>query len=105
MNAISRRGFLTSAAFVAGASAADSARAAEPGRSGPANITGYPPAAEGIYLFQMHPSDGSLSLVNITTGVSNPSFLAIHPNREYLYCVNENTEGRVSSFSINQANG
>jgi 6-phosphogluconolactonase len=31
---------------------------------------------------------------------SNPSFLAVHPNRRFLYAVNENGKGTVSAFSI-----
>ncbi|MDQ1472178.1 MAG: hypothetical protein QOJ99_3658 [Bryobacterales bacterium] len=37
--------------------------------------------------------------------VSNPSFLAVHPGKRFLYCVNENNIGTVSAFSISPSNG
>jgi len=67
--------------------------------------------SEGIYLYRLDLSSGELRHVATTSGVMNPSFLAIAPNRRYLYAVNEVEEfagkksGAVSAFSIDQRTG
>jgi 6-phosphogluconolactonase len=60
--------------------------------------------AKGIYVFRMNPSDGGLTLLQIVE-IPNPSYLALDPALRYLYCVNEMTDGGVSSFAINQTSG
>src|SRR5208283_2860812 len=50
-----------------------------------------PPAPEpskGIYLFQMHPHTGKLNYVTSTKAI-NPTYLAIHPNKKWLYSLNQ----------------
>jgi 6-phosphogluconolactonase len=70
----------------------------------------HPSAAVGIYVFRMDPSDGALTLVQIVP-TDNPSFLALDPTLAHLYSTNENglannlPGGRVSAYTINQANG
>jgi 6-phosphogluconolactonase len=64
----------------------------------------HPSTAVGIYVFKMHPSDGGLTLLQIVPA-SNPSFLALDPMLQSLYSVNEMTDGHVSAYTINQANG
>jgi 6-phosphogluconolactonase len=67
--------------------------------------------SEGIYVYRMEKSSGSLEFVSTAKGVDNPSFLAIDPQRRYLYAVNEVSEfagkqgGAVSAFSIDQGTG
>jgi 6-phosphogluconolactonase len=67
--------------------------------------------SEGIYVYRMEKSSGTLSFVSKATGVNNPSFLAIHPQQNYLYAVNEVGEfagkpgGAVSAFSIDPKTG
>lgn len=67
--------------------------------------------SEGIYLISMDPATGLLEHVSKTVGVDNPSFLALHPNGQYLYAVNEVSDfqgeesGAVSAFAINPENG
>ena len=67
--------------------------------------------SEGIYVYRMHPITGALELASITDAGENPTFLAIHPQRRYLYAVNEISEfdgkasGSVSAFAIDQTNG
>jgi 6-phosphogluconolactonase len=67
--------------------------------------------SEGIYLYRMNLSSGELKHAATTTGVVNPSFLAVDPRRRNLYAVNEVTEvagrpgGAVSAFSIDQRTG
>src|SRR6516164_2502960 len=60
--------------------------------------------AKGIYVFRMNPSNGGLTLLQIAE-IANPSYLALDPTLQHLYSVNEMTDGAVSAFAINQANG
>jgi 6-phosphogluconolactonase len=60
--------------------------------------------AVGIYVFQMDPADGGLTLLQ-TVAASNPSFLALDPTVSHLYSVNEETAGRVSAYAIDEASG
>jgi 6-phosphogluconolactonase len=57
-----------------------------------------------IYIYQMNSETGALTKVGTSPSTSNPSYLAIHPNGKWLYCVNENSSGMVSAFSIDTAN-
>ena len=60
---------------------------------------------EGIYQYRFDPLDGSLSLVGAARDTLNPSFLAVHPNRRFLYAANELGEGAVSAFAIQPRTG
>ena len=59
----------------------------------------------------MDQSTGALEPVGKTTGVTNPSYLAVDPRRRYLYAVNElkmyegKPSGSVSAFIIDPATG
>ena len=67
--------------------------------------------SEGIYVYRFDPDTGALDLLSKATGLDNPSFLAIHPTRRYLYAVNEvrgkggSDGGAVSAFSIDPKTG
>lgn len=67
--------------------------------------------SEGIYVYSMDMSSGILKFASKATGLSNPSFLAIHPQKPYLYAVNEVSEfagkpsGAVSAFAIDEKTG
>ncbi len=67
--------------------------------------------SEGIYVYRMNLASGDLKLLSIAKGVANPSYLSIHPQRKYLYSVNEVGEfagkrtGAVTSFAIDQRTG
>ncbi|MDY0096098.1 MAG: lactonase family protein [Candidatus Vecturithrix sp.] len=70
-----------------------------------------PSTAEGIYVFKMDQTQSALELIQVVTD-ENPSFLAVDPTRNYLYCVNElgadhegSPLGRVSAYKINQSDG
>ncbi len=66
--------------------------------------------SKGIYIYRMDLKTGALHYVNTVKGAS-PAFLAIHPNRKYLYSVNELNEyegksgGSVSAFRIDAKTG
>jgi 6-phosphogluconolactonase len=67
--------------------------------------------SEGIYLYRLNLSSGELKHVTTTKGVKDPSFLALSPNRRFLYAVNEVEEfenkksGALSAFAIDQKTG
>jgi 6-phosphogluconolactonase len=66
--------------------------------------------AKGIYAYRYDAGSGSMASLGLVAESPNPAFLALHPNGEYLYAVNEGdpdspTEGSVSAFSINKENG
>lgn len=69
-----------------------------------------PSTSKGIYVFKMDMS-GSLSLIQVVA-TENPSFLALNPSKQYLYCVNElgtddagSPLGRVSAYKIDSLSG
>ena len=67
--------------------------------------------SKGIYAFEFSLSDGSLKPLGLAAETPSPSFLAIHPNKEFLYAVNELGEfqdekaGSVSAFAIEGGSG
>jgi 6-phosphogluconolactonase len=67
--------------------------------------------SKGIYRCEFDASSGKLSEPVLAAEVTNPSFLALHPNNHYLYAVGEmpSFEGRpsgaVTAFSIDPASG
>lgn len=67
--------------------------------------------SKGIYRFLLDRTTGEVSEPQVTTGVVNPSFLAIHPSQRYLYAVSEieDMDGRktggVTAFAIDPETG
>jgi len=55
--------------------------------------------SEGIYTVSVDDS-GAVERRSVTPAGQNPSFLAIHPDGEFCYAVNEIDEGAVTAFSI-----
>jgi 6-phosphogluconolactonase len=67
------------------------------------------PTSEGVYVYKFNSANGSAKEVSHIKS-SNPSFLAVSPNKKYVYAVNENADstgrgGSVTSFSFNKKNG
>jgi 6-phosphogluconolactonase len=64
--------------------------------------------SKGIYVFDFNASTGKATLVS-TTATADPSFLALSPNKKFLYAVNELGEdkggGTVSAFSFDSSKG
>lgn len=66
---------------------------------------------EAIFLLDLDLANGKLSKVGGTSGIQNPSFLAIHPNKQFLYAVCEVAEiggkrtGAVAAFAIQPDGG
>jgi 6-phosphogluconolactonase len=66
--------------------------------------------SEGIYVYKFR-SDGTASFVS-SVKTSNPSYLAIAPNQQYVYAVNENADtiptangGGVTAFTFDRQMG
>ncbi len=62
--------------------------------------------SKGIYAFHFDPATGKTTSIGLVAETANPSFLAIHPNRRFLYAVNEvasfggQKTGSVTSYSV-----
>lgn len=65
--------------------------------------------SEGIYVFKFNSIDGTAKEVSHVK-ISNPSFVAISPNEQFVYSIQEETAnkgkgGDISSFSFNKKTG
>ena len=45
--------------------------------------------SQGIYTCRFDDDTGALEQVSVATGAGNPSFLALHPNKRFLYAASE----------------
>ncbi|MBI3664749.1 MAG: lactonase family protein [Acidobacteria bacterium] len=67
--------------------------------------------SKGIYAFRFDAAKGQATPLGLVAEESNPSFLAVHPNRRFLYAVSEigdyqgKKSGAVSAFAIDPASG
>jgi 6-phosphogluconolactonase len=67
--------------------------------------------SRGIYVAEFDPKTGKLGEPRLAAEAVNPSFLAIHPNRKFLYAVGEIDDfqggktGGVSAFAIDPKTG
>jgi len=73
---------------------------AQPGRLYVGTYTNTNARSHGIYSAVFDSKTGKLSDITPAAAIANPSFLAQHPSRPFLYAVNEEREGSVSSFAI-----
>ena len=66
---------------------------------------------EGIYACRFDESSGALEPIGATTGVANPSYLALDASERFLYAVNElkswegKPTGTVSAFAVDPRTG
>src|SRR5262249_9284553 len=67
---------------------------------------------QGIYSFRFDSTTGRLNPIGLAAETENPSFLVLHPNRKFLYAVNEvdqfagkKNNGGLSAFAVDQATG
>lgn len=110
---LARRAFLKTATALAAASSASTQRLAAQGAGSIICYVGaYTDRGKGIHSFAMNPSDGTLTAGKVLTGLPNPSSLAFHPNKKFLYAANEianftgpASSGSVTAISIDPANG
>lgn len=67
--------------------------------------------SQGIYHLTLDRRTGAMTAPQVAAPTTNPSFLAIHPNRRFLYAVGEMASfagkkgGAVSAFAIDPASG
>ncbi len=67
--------------------------------------------SEGIYIYRLDIATGVLTPVGVAGGAQNPSFLALDPQRRYLYAVNETMEfdgqsgGGITAFAVDAQSG
>ncbi len=67
--------------------------------------------SKGIYAYRFDGATGRLTPLGLVAETTNPSFLAVHPNRRFLYAVSEiaNYEGQksgaVSAFALDPRTG
>ncbi len=67
--------------------------------------------SEGIYAFRYDAASGQMTSLGLAAKTSNPSYLAAHPSRRFLYAVNEDdnyhgqASGAVSAFAIDPDSG
>jgi 6-phosphogluconolactonase len=104
----SRRAFLAALAVCAGLglpgwAAAPGAPAAEGRLVYLGTYTG--PHSEGIYAVRFNEATGAVSEPFLAAATPNPSFVIVHPNRKFVYAVDESREGAVHSFAIEAGTG
>jgi len=69
------------------------------------------PVSQGIYVYKLDMATKKLAPLGLAVESTNPSFLAIHPNRRFLYAVNETStyngqnSGSVAAFTIDRKTG
>ncbi len=65
-----------------------------------------PGKSQGIYSYELNGKTGSFTQKSVTTGVSNPSYLCVTPDRKFVYSVNESDEGSAANaFAFDASSG
>jgi 6-phosphogluconolactonase (cycloisomerase 2 family) len=116
----SRRRFIQGASALAIAYTPLSQALSSKGRAGRGKVLAYVGTdtsaidgsanGKGIYLFEMDPSSGQLSLIKLAAVARNPSWLCLDPSQRYLYTVNEISDfegknGSLSAYAVDPSNG
>ncbi len=64
--------------------------------------------SKGIYAYRFNAVTGRATFLNATDRIDNPSYLAIAPNKKFLFAVcetNGKNPGKVRAYAINQTTG
>ena len=67
--------------------------------------------AEGIYTYAVDADTGELTRLGVTSGLENPSFLALAPSGNYLYAASEIGEfagepgGAIAAYAVDGESG
>jgi 6-phosphogluconolactonase len=66
--------------------------------------------SRGIYAYRFNPMTGETASAGLAVEAVHPSFLAVHPNRKFLYAVNEVSDysgrnGSISAFAMDLTTG
>ena len=67
--------------------------------------TGGRSKSKGIYAYHWIPGKNNFAPIGLAVETTSPSFLAVHPNQQFLYAVNEVDQGGVSAFKIDPGTG
>jgi 6-phosphogluconolactonase len=62
-------------------------------------------SSKGIYVYRFYEQNGQMAFLNEIDDISNPSYLCVTDNNKFVYAVNENTKGGVSSFTFEPKTG
>lgn len=64
------------------------------------------PKSQGIYVYSFNSETGEFKQVSMAPA-SNPSFLTVSPDKQFVYAINEdaNDKGSISAFRFDAANG
>jgi 6-phosphogluconolactonase len=57
-------------------------------------------SSKGIYVYRFYEESGKTAYLNEIDSVINPSYLTVSDNNQFVYAVNEGTNGAVSSFTF-----
>jgi 6-phosphogluconolactonase len=97
--------------LLAGASMVSAADSAKPGKTWVFIGTYTGAKSKGIYRCEMDLATGKLGEPELAAEVANPSFLAVHPSRRFLYAVGEMEQfggkkgGAVSALALDPKTG
>lgn len=62
--------------------------------------------SEGIYVYKFNGANGELTPVSTASGLNNPSFLVVAPDKKHVYAVSETGNGgKVYALSFDRTNG
>lgn len=61
-------------------------------------------SSKGIYVYEFDAATGELRFIS-SVSTSNPSYLAISPTEKYVYAVNEDQPGHISSYRFDKKTG
>ncbi len=68
--------------------------------------------SKGIYAYRFQPSSGTVTPLGLASETPNPSWIAVHPELQYMYAVNENEfkpepgkPGNISAFAMDRKTG
>src|SRR5437764_1134726 len=61
--------------------------------------------SKGIYAYRFHPESGQVDALGLMAETPSPSFLTVHPNKRFLYAVNEAQSSTVTAFAMNRKTG
>ncbi len=61
--------------------------------------------SDGIYVYEFDDQTGALSYKSKITGISNPTYLAVSPNRKQVYSVSEDKTQAINSFNYDSKSG
>jgi 6-phosphogluconolactonase len=108
-SAFSRRVLLRGSTALAAAAVAPPVKAAAGDII--AYVGAYTDRGRGIHIYNLNPATGALTPWKVLTGIRNPSSLALHPNKRFMYAVNEisnfnnTTNGSVTAIAIESGTG